>query len=202
MNLEAVAEAPAGFGNQAQHLHRITYQNVAKALAEAEHLGHRIPEVLKELLQLLTEMSMTPETTALLPNYPNPFNPETWIPYQLAKPTEVTITIYAINGQVVRQLALGHQAMGLYQTRSRAAYWDGRKQVRRTCGKWTLFLYAHNGEFHRNSEDVNTQVERYIEKTKTNLYLMKTRDKQSKIWCRLFSDDPHSVLPPKLRLWD
>ncbi|MXZ00035.1 hypothetical protein F4Y93_05085, partial [Candidatus Poribacteria bacterium] len=63
---------------------------------------------------------------ALLANFPNPFNPETWIPYQLAKPTEITITIYAVNGQIVRELALGHQAAGIYQTRSRAAYWDGR----------------------------------------------------------------------------
>ena len=60
-------------------------------------------------------------------NFPNPFNPETWIPYQLAKPTEVTITIHAINGKRVRTLALGHQPAGIYQNRSRAAYWDGKK---------------------------------------------------------------------------
>ena len=65
---------------------------------------------------------------ALLVNFPNPFNPETWIPYQLAKPTEVTITIYAVNGHVVRRLALGHQPAGIYQSRSRAAYWDGRNE--------------------------------------------------------------------------
>ena len=65
---------------------------------------------------------------ALLANFPNPFNPETWIPYHLAKPTEVTITIYAVNGQAVRTLALGHQPAGIYQNRSRAAYWDGRNK--------------------------------------------------------------------------
>ena len=65
---------------------------------------------------------------ALLANFPNPFNPETWIPYQLAKPTKVTITIYAIDGQVVRTLALGHQRAGIYQTRGRAAHWDGRNE--------------------------------------------------------------------------
>ena len=59
---------------------------------------------------------------ALLANFPNPFNPETWIPYQLAKSTEVTITIYAVNGQIVRTLALGHQFAGIYQTRSRAEH--------------------------------------------------------------------------------
>ena len=56
-----------------------------------------------------------PEETALLHNYPNPFNPETWIPYQLAEPAEVTVSIYAANGTLVRTLALGHQAAGIYQ---------------------------------------------------------------------------------------
>ena len=66
-----------------------------------------------------------PDQTALLANYPNPFNPETWIPYKLAKPAEVTITIYAVDGQVVRTLPLGHHPAGFYQSWSRAAYWDG-----------------------------------------------------------------------------
>ena len=73
--------------------------------------------------------SLIPEETALLANYPNPFNPETWIPYQLAKSAEVTLTIYDMNGEMVRRLAIGHQAAGMYQSRSRAAYWDGRNQV-------------------------------------------------------------------------
>ena len=73
--------------------------------------------------------SLIPEKTALLPNYPNPFNPETWIPYQLAEPAEVTLTIYDMNGRVVRRLAIGHQAAGIYQSRSRAVYWDGRNQL-------------------------------------------------------------------------
>ena len=70
-----------------------------------------------------------PEQTVILPNYPNPFNPETWIPYQLAAPAEVTLTIYSANGQLVRQLALGHRAAGVYQSKSRAAYWDGRNNL-------------------------------------------------------------------------
>ena len=73
--------------------------------------------------------SLIPEETALLSNYPNPFNPETWIPYQLAESAEVTLTIYDINGEMVRRLGLGHQAAGMYQSRSRAAYWGGRNQV-------------------------------------------------------------------------
>jgi hypothetical protein len=71
----------------------------------------------------------TPEQTSLLPNYPNPFNPETWIPYQLAKPADVSISIYAADGRLVRTLALGHQPVGIYESRSRAAYWDGRNTL-------------------------------------------------------------------------
>ena len=42
------------------------------------------PDGIFILEQLLA--TLTPKETALLPNYPNPFNPETWIPYQLAAP--------------------------------------------------------------------------------------------------------------------
>ena len=84
-------------------------------------------EGIENLQKLLA--SLIPEETALLANYPNPFNPETWIPYQLAESAEVTLTIYDMNGQMVRRLAVGHQAAGMYQSRSRAAYWDGRNQL-------------------------------------------------------------------------
>ena len=67
-----------------------------------------------------------PDETTLSTNYPNPFNPETWIPYQLANPSDVVISIYDARGRVVRRLVLGHQPAGYYTNRSRAAYWDGR----------------------------------------------------------------------------
>ena len=73
--------------------------------------------------------SLIPEKTALLANYPNPFNPETWIPYHLAKPADVSITIYTVNGAVVRTITLGYQDAGIYQSRSHAAYWDGTNDV-------------------------------------------------------------------------
>ena len=84
-------------------------------------------EGIENLQKLLA--SLIPEETALLANYPNPFNPETWIPYQLAEPAEVTLTVYDMNGEIVRHIALGYQAAGMYQSRSRAAYWDGRNQL-------------------------------------------------------------------------
>ncbi len=91
--------------------------------------------------------SLIPEKTALLANYPNPFNPETWIPYQLAKPAEVTLTIYTINGSVIRILALGHQGAGIYQSRSRAAYWDGRNDVGEFAASGIYFYTLTAGDF-------------------------------------------------------
>ena len=76
------------------------------------------------LEQLLA--ALTPKETALLPNYPNPFNPETWIPYRLSEDADVTLTIHDSNGVVVRRLDIGHQLAGHYADRGRAAYWDGR----------------------------------------------------------------------------
>ena len=70
--------------------------------------------------------SMRPDKTVLLANYPNPFNPETWIPYHLAKAADVQITIYNMHGTVVRHLELGHLSAGYYMSRSQAAYWDGK----------------------------------------------------------------------------
>ena len=97
---------------------------------------------------LTVQVSVTAnQENALLANFPNPFNPETWIPYQLEKPTEVTITIYAVNGQVVRTLALGHQAAGVYQTRSRAAYWDGKNAFGEPVASGLYFYTITAGDF-------------------------------------------------------
>ena len=70
-----------------------------------------------------------PDGTVFLPNYPNPFNPETWMPYQLANASDVTFTIYNMRGIVVRELALGHKSAGYYTSKNRAAYWDGRNNL-------------------------------------------------------------------------
>ncbi|MYH80139.1 hypothetical protein F4009_11170 [Candidatus Poribacteria bacterium] len=91
-----------------------------------------------------------PEETALLHNYPNPFNPETWIPYQLAESAEVTLTIYSVNGTLVRTLKLGHQPAGIYQTRTRAAYWDGKNEVGESVASGVYF-YTLSTEPTRDS---------------------------------------------------
>lgn len=88
----------------------------------------QIALVKRFLKQLLTPVG-GPLRTELYANYPNPFNPETWIPYQLAVDTEITIRIYNTEGKIVRTLFSGHQTSGYYLNRSRAAYWDGRNQL-------------------------------------------------------------------------
>ena len=74
-------------------------------------------------------VALQPNQTLLLANYPNPFNPETWIPYQLARGSDVRITIYDTRGAIVRRLALGYCAEGYYRARGRAAHWEGRNEV-------------------------------------------------------------------------
>ena len=91
--------------------------------------------------------SVIPEETALLPNYPNPFNPETWIPYHLSEPAEVTLHIYTVNGAKVRTLALGLMPAGIYQSRNRAAYWDGRNNVGEPVASGIYFYTLTAGEF-------------------------------------------------------
>ncbi len=116
------------------------------AQAHAENDGSLVfRQGIENLERLLA--SLIPEKTALLANYPNPFNPETWIPYHLAKPADVTLTIYAANGAVVRTLALGHQTAGIYQSRSRAAYWDGRNSVGESVASGIYFYMLTAGDF-------------------------------------------------------
>ena len=98
-------------------------------------------------LQNLLASLIIPQETALHANYPNPFNPETWIPYQLAAPAEVTLTIYDMNGGAVRRFEMGHQATGIYRSRSRAAYWDGRNQGGETVASGLYFYTLRAGEF-------------------------------------------------------
>ena len=87
-----------------------------------------------------------PMETILLPNYPNPFNPETWIPYDLAEDSEVEIHIYSLRGEVVRQLSLGYQNAGSYRSRSRAAYWDGQNAVGEPIASGVYFYTLHAGQ--------------------------------------------------------
>ena len=125
-----------------------TAEDVKLWLAQAQHLDLTDVRFQRGILffqQLLTVL--IPKETALLANYPNPFNPETWIPYQITKDADVVLTIYAVNGQLIRTLALGHQPAGIYQNRSRAAYWDGRNEVGESVASGVYFYTLRAGDF-------------------------------------------------------
>ena len=128
-------------------------ENIDAAMIEAWIAQARLEDdgslVFKEGIKNLEKLlaSLIPEETALLANYPNPFNPETWIPYQLAESAEVTLTIYDMNGHLIRRLVLGHQAAGMYRSRSRAVYWDGRNQLGEPVASGLYFYTLTAGEF-------------------------------------------------------
>ena len=153
VNILDLVLVAGAFGNAtpapaAHHLSDPTPETVQQWLAEAKQLAltdavsRRGIAVLERLL-----IALTPKETALLANYPNPFNPETWIPYQLAASAEVTVRIYDTHGQLVRRLAVGHQAAGMYQSRSRAVYWDGRNQWGESVASGLYFYTLTAGDF-------------------------------------------------------
>ena len=130
-------------GFTAAEIQQLLTQARQTALTDSAYL--RGIAMLEQLLDLLL-----PKETALLPNYPNPFNPETWIPYQLAKPADVTLHIYSMNGALVRTLALGHQPAGMYHNKNRAAYWDGRNELGEAVASGVYF-YTLSTESTRDS---------------------------------------------------
>ena len=90
-----------------------------------------------------------PKQTLLLQNYPNPFNPETWIPYHLSDPAPVTLSIYDTTGERIRTLSLGVQATGFYQSRSRAAYWDGHNDLGEQVSSGVYFYQLSTPSEHQ-----------------------------------------------------
>ncbi len=92
--------------------------------------------------------AIPPEQNALLQNFPNPFNPETWIPYQLREDSEVTIHIYSATGSLIRQLDMGHKPAGLYLTQDRAIYWDGRNSSGEVVASGIYFYSIKAGALH------------------------------------------------------
>ena len=144
----ALGNAAAAPALHAQLLQTFTASDVRQWLSESQYLDltdATLQTGVYFLEQLLA--ALIPNETVLLANYPNPFNPETWIPYQLSKPADVTLTIYAVNGQMVRRLVLGHQLAGIYQNRGRAAYWDGRNKWGEPVASSVYFYTLTAGDF-------------------------------------------------------
>ncbi len=152
-DLVLVAGALGQGGAAAPSLHTDALVGISTAdvqgwLSEAQQMNRTDPRARRGILfleQLLA--ALRPQETTLLANYPNPFNPETWIPYQLAKPADVKVSIYATDGALIRTLALGHQATGVYQSRRRAAYWDGRNALGEPVASGVYFYTLTAGEF-------------------------------------------------------
>ena len=107
----------------------------------------RSPAAMRTLVYLQQLLvTARPEKTQLLANYPNPFNPETWIPYELATDTDVRLTIYNTQGVVIRSMPLGHQSAGYYTGRDRAAYWDGRNALGEQVASGLYFYQLETDE--------------------------------------------------------
>ena len=129
---------------------KLTAEQVDRLQAQIDLLiasGDRSPDALKTLVYLQQLIATArPEKTQLLANYPNPFNPETWIPYELATDTNVRITIYNAQGVVIRTLQLGQQSAGYYTDRERAAYWDGRNALGEQVASGVYFYQLETDE--------------------------------------------------------
>ncbi len=120
-DLVTVAKA-LGRNDPRRDLNKDGIVNIVDLEIIAQHLGERM----KRAPALINEkISVFPKKSELLPNYPNPFNSGTWIPFLLAEEEEVTIRIYNTNGKLVKEIKLGKLKPGLYEDRNKAAYWDG-----------------------------------------------------------------------------
>ena len=156
VNILDLVSVAGAFGNaaapsaNARALAMLTATDVGQWLAQAGEFGLVDTTAQRGVLfleQLLA--ALAPKETALLPNYPNPFNPETWMPYQLAEDSNVTLTIYDTNGIVVRRLDIGHQLAGHYADRGRAAYWDGRNARGESVASSVYFYQLETPSFRQ-----------------------------------------------------
>ena len=141
---DAVNPAAPEMGSKLTAVDRALIQAEIRSLQLADDGSLKYQQVLAFLQSLLA--SATPQETQLLANYPNPFNPETWIPYQLATGTDVQILIYDAQGTLIRQLALGYQSEGYYTDRNSAAYWDGRNALGERVASGIYFYQLRTDE--------------------------------------------------------
>ena len=153
--LDDAASAPLAYP---QTFELFTAAEVRLWLAHAQQLNLTDATSLKGILfleQLLA--ALLPNETLLLPNYPNPFNPETWIPYRLVEDAFITLTIYDGRGQVVRALDVGHQVAAFYETRSKAIHWDGRNEFGEQVASGVYF-------YHLSADDYSATRKMLIQK--------------------------------------
>ena len=141
----AFLSSDTGKRRNLSNLNRDTIQgwiDMAHTVDDGSPIYQRGIAVLKQLM-----VALTPQETVLLANYPNPFNPETWIPYRLAHPADVTLTIYDTKGIVVRQFDIGFQPAGDYTDQIKAAYWDGRNESGEQVASGIYFYSLSAGSY-------------------------------------------------------
>ena len=138
------AGAPTLFGMK---LSAVQIDSIQEQIDLLIATNDRSPAAMRTLIYLQQLLvTARPEKTQLLANYPNPFNPETWIPYELATDTHVRLTIYNTQGVVIRTLQFGHQSAGYYTGRDRAAYWDGRNALGEQVASGLYFYQLETDE--------------------------------------------------------
>ena len=155
VNILDLVLVAGAFGNTAaapalrsQALAMLTANDVQGWLAQARGLNLTDAQSQRGIIFLEQLLSvLIPKETALLPNYPNPFNPETWIPYRLAHAADVQIAIYNTRGTVVRRLDLGHQSAGFYTARAQAGYWNGRNRHGELVASGVYFYQLRAGDY-------------------------------------------------------
>ena len=115
---------------------------------ESHTLSYNVtPEsIANAVLSIRLDSIGKPKLTQLLQNFPNPFNPETWIPYQLSEDSSVSVSIYNTTGKLIRTLPLGYQSAGFYNSRGRAAYWDGRNENGESVASGVYFYQLQTGD--------------------------------------------------------
>ncbi len=106
-----------------------------------------LPIVSRKVDGRFTSWAKPPERSALLQSFPNPSNPETWIPYQLRESSQVTIQIYSVTGDLLRKLDLGYKPAGVYVSPDRAARWDGRNESGEKVTSGIYFCVMEAGSF-------------------------------------------------------
>ena len=131
-----------------QVLELLTAADVHQWLLQAQDL-HPMDATFQRGVRTLEQLLavLAPKETTLLPNYPNPFNPETWIPYRLAEDAFVTLTIYDQSGQVIRRLDVGHRMAAFYESRSKAIYWNGRNEFGEQVASGVYFYHLTAGDY-------------------------------------------------------
>ena len=148
---EKVAAAPSQMdilkGTPSSSGDVIVVRRAMNALEAVPEKSQRVEMTLRFLRAWLANADRDVRETRLLPNYPNPFNPETWIPYQLADAVDVSVNIYDVSGHLVRTIAVGFKPVGYYLTRERAAYWNGRNETGEPVSSGVYFLQFIAGEF-------------------------------------------------------